>query len=99
MDWPRGFRMMPAKQDLTAIADRITPCQILAVKVGLRLLAGSDEDGAREINGVGFNKLDTQLGHDLASRQYLSRRQAALGAKLMQKYRRQLPCGVTGPVG
>jgi hypothetical protein len=84
---------------LDAIASRLTPSQITLIKTGLRLLAGSDEDGAREINGVGFNKLDTRLGRDLASLPYLSRKQAALGAKLVNKYRRQLPCDVTGPIG
>lgn len=32
----------------------------------IRLLAGHDPDGARVINGVGFNKFDVEFGHKLA---------------------------------
>jgi hypothetical protein len=50
-----------------------------------------DWDHAQEVNGIGFSKIDVGIGHDLAGRDALSPKQAALGAKLTNKYRRQLP--------
>lgn len=72
-------------------AEWITPKDIEAVHEGLRLLAGLDFDHAQEVNGVGFSKIDVGIGHDLAGRDALTPKQAALGAKLTNKYRRQLP--------
>jgi SWI/SNF-related matrix-associated actin-dependent regulator 1 of chromatin subfamily A len=81
-----------AKPDLLAkIAVVITDEQITTIHTGLRILAGMDYDGARELNDVGFNKLDTQIGRSLAERMSLTPKQAALGAKLLKKYHRQLP--------
>jgi hypothetical protein len=59
-----------------------------------RTLAGLDIDGARELNNVGFNKIDSGIGRTLAERSSLSPKQAALGAKLVKKYHRQLPAEV-----
>jgi len=73
----------------------MSPERIAAIGQGLLILAGMDADYAREENGVGFNKLDTCIGHSLAaavnSSRGLTARQAVLGAKLVQKYRRQMP--------
>lgn len=59
----------------------------------LRLISGADPDRARELNGVGFNRYDGDLGHELAERSLasLSPKQRALVVKLAHKYRRQLP--------
>src|SRR5258708_24365419 len=70
---------------------RLTPTQILAVHGALRVLAGLDADGARTINGVGFNKIDTRFGRELAQEKWLTPRQADAGAKIVQKYRKQYP--------
>ncbi len=72
-------------------AEWITPDEIQMVHKGLRLLSGMDWDHAQEVNGIGFSKIDVGIGHDLAGRDTLSPKQAALGAKLTNKYRRQLP--------
>lgn len=47
-------------------------------------------DGAQGIDGAGFNKLDTSIGKSLAKMSVLSPRQAALGEKIIKKYKRQL---------
>ena len=68
---------------------QMTPEQIDAVMLGLRILAGMC-DGAREKDGVGFNGLDTGFGHALAARQTLTTRQALVAKKMIVKYHRQL---------
>ena len=72
-------------------AAKMTPERITAVHQGLKMLAGMDADFAREVNNAGFSKIDVQIGHSLAERWELTPRQAALGSKLVNKYRRQLP--------
>ena len=47
-------------------------------------------DGARKIDGAGFNKIDAIIGRKLASLPFLTPRQTILGAKLVLRYRRQL---------
>jgi len=64
--------------------------QMKAIHTGLRMLARVC-DGAVELDGQGFNKLDTAVGHRLATLNYLSPRQALLGQKLVNRYRGQLP--------
>lgn len=78
------------REALRAYGERMTDEQIAAVHAGLRMLAGLDADHAMEQNQMGFNKLDGRIGHDLAERRTLTRTQAALGRKLLLKYRRQL---------
>ncbi len=56
----------------------------------LQTLSVYDADRASYQNGVGFSKVDTYIGHELASRSHLTDRQALLGLKLVKKYRRQL---------
>jgi hypothetical protein len=78
-------------EKLTAIAEKLTPEQISAIHRGLQILAGWDEDHARSLNGIGFSKMDVAIGHSLANSFSLTARQAALGQKLVNRYRRQLP--------
>lgn len=61
-----------------------------AVHDGLKHLAALC-DGATAVDGMGFNKMDTNLGKDLAYTERLSDGQAWLGAKMLVKYKRQLP--------
>lgn len=56
---------------------------------GLRRLAGMC-DGAHELDGCGFNKMDARYGHALAALSNLTQRQAAVADRLCRKYRRQL---------
>lgn len=71
-------------------AQKMTPERIAVVGRLLRALAMSC-DGARAIDGAGFNKIDSALGKSLAAMLMLSPKQAALGARLVRKYKRQLP--------
>lgn len=71
-------------------AAKLTEDQIDAILTGLQLLAGVC-DGAFTLDGQGFNKFDSAIGKALASASTLTPRRAALGAKLVSKYRRQLP--------
>jgi len=62
---------------------------------GITLLAGSDPDRARELNGVGFSKFDAEWGHELAGRLQshggLTDKEWAAAVRLSRRYRRQLP--------
>lgn len=80
-----------SRDKLGEIAEKLTPENIAAIHVGLKILAGFDIDHASSLNGIGFSKMDVQIGHDLAERGALTPRQAALGSKLVNRYRRQLP--------
>lgn len=78
-------------KDIAAIAEQLSEEQIRAAHEGLRILAGMDTDYASELNGVGFSKIDVQIGHSLAACDRLTPKQAVLGMKLVKKYKRQLP--------
>lgn len=69
----------------------LTEEQIAAVHEALRCVAGLDTDRAQALNGIGFSKMDTRFGNELAERGRLTPRQAAAGMKLAHKYRRQYP--------
>jgi hypothetical protein len=79
-----------AKVEARANPDELPPAQVEAIHSCLRLLAGHC-DGARRLDGAGFNKLDAQFGHSLADAPRLSQKQAQAGRKLVTKYHRQLP--------
>ncbi len=70
---------------------QMTWCRVHAA---LRRIAGMC-DGAQALDGHGFNKLDARLGHELAARPSLSRKQAALGFLIARKYARQLGAELT----
>ena len=74
----------------TRITIQIPPETIAAIHRCLRILAGTC-DGARRIDGAGFNKMDAEFGHSLADANALSPKQAVHGQKLIRKYHRQLP--------
>ena len=67
----------------------ITREEISNIHKKLRILAGMDGDYANTINGVGFNKIDTYIGHSLAEQTTLTARQAILGRRLVKKYHKQ----------
>lgn len=75
-------------------AATFTAEQVSAISAGLRALAAMDGDHARDLNGMGFSRIDCAIGHSLAmsaASHGLTPKQAALGAKLVRKYRRQVP--------
>ena len=71
-------------------AENLTDEQIADIHKKLQYLAALDRDYAANRNGMGFNKIDSTIGHSLADRSHLTPKQAALGMKLIQKYRKQL---------
>ena len=71
-------------------AENLTEEQISDIHKKLQYLAALDRDYAANRNGMGFNKIDSAIGHSLAERSQLTPKQAALGMKLIQKYRKQL---------
>ena len=71
-------------------AETLTKEQIADIHAKLQYLAALDRDYAANRNGMGFNKIDSAIGHSLAERSQLTPKQAALGMKLIQKYRKQL---------
>ena len=67
----------------------LKPDQVQGIHSALRILAAMDTDRASSLNGMGFNKYDTQFGNELAQRSSLTNRQAAAAMKVVRKYRKQ----------
>lgn len=67
----------------------MTSNEIQAVQIALKTMA-SMCDGARTMDGHGFNKVDAIIGRKLAQAITLTPAQAALGRRLCGKYRNQL---------
>jgi SWI/SNF-related matrix-associated actin-dependent regulator 1 of chromatin subfamily A len=82
---PKAYKASPKKN--LASTSYVPSSVVLAA---LKIL--SDRcDGARSLDGNGFNKFDAQFGKDLASRNFLTPGQVDAGLKLVRKYRKQLP--------
>ena len=77
-------------QQVAEEAVKIAPAVVQAVHLALQMLSGVC-DGARDLDGAGFNRLDTRIGKSLAMQASLTAKQAVLGRKIVQKYHRQLP--------
>lgn len=69
----------------------ITPEISSAVLKAICYMCETDTDRASSLNGVGFNKIDSAIGHSLAERGFLTNKQAVLGRKIIKKYKRQIP--------
>lgn len=82
-------QLSPKQAELAAVAERLGPEHIAQIHRCMQLLAGRC-DGARTLDGAGFSRIDLDLGHSLAAAPRLSPKQAALGLKLVRKYRGQL---------
>lgn len=87
-DW----KPLATAKELKSHALLVTQEMRLAVSEGLNRLAEMC-DGARKIDGAGFSKMDVAIGKNLAMRppQFMSDKQVVLGAKLVRRYKRQLP--------
>ena len=73
--------------------------QRAAAALAMGMLAGRC-DGARSVDGAGFSKIDTHMGHRLAEvGDRMTDGQVWLAAKLARRYQRQLPGEVLGPLG
>lgn len=77
------------REELEATVAKMTPECAAMVHEALRMLAGMC-DGAAKLDGSGFSRIDVRIGHSLAEAGRLTPKQAALGARLVRKYRRQL---------
>lgn len=91
-------QVIDGKEQTTEIEINITENQMRAILAGLRSLAERC-DGAFQIDGMGFNKLDTAFGKKLAAQIMLTPKQAYAGQKMIQKYQRQLPTQLVTDAG
>jgi len=80
-----------SREQIATEAVSLTPNQVEAIHAALRFLSAHDQDYARTVNGVGYSKIDGNIGHSLSERIFLTPKQAVLGKKIALKYRRQLP--------
>jgi SWI/SNF-related matrix-associated actin-dependent regulator 1 of chromatin subfamily A len=77
--------------DYRAVGLKGGRAQATAIQYCLQVLAGNDPDRAGERNDIGFNGLDTNIGHSLAEwKGDLTPAQAKLGQRILVKYHRQL---------
>lgn len=72
-------------------AHNITEEIKLSVHNALRVMVASDSDYAHCKNGIGFNKIDSGIGHSLAELDTITAKQAVLGKRILKKYKNQLP--------
>ena len=81
-----------------AVTAQFSQSQLSAIHEALKLLAGRC-DGAHQLDGMGFNKLDADFGRSLAQSPRLSQKQAEHGLKLIKKYHRQIPSQLFNAAG
>lgn len=94
-----GATVDTPKEKLAKEAEGMTPDQREASHEALKILAARC-NGARDWDGMGFSKIDTSIGKDLAARQWLSPKQAALARKIAWRYRKsQLPEAIVARMG
>ena len=87
---PVDAKKQARREQVDAIASKITPEQVAVAHRCLQVVAGLDPDRASSRNGVGFSGSDGQWGHELAQAASLSPKQAAHAARLAWKYKGQL---------
>ena len=83
-------KVVAKRAEIDALAAKLTPAQCRLAHQAMQRLDASNADGARDINGVGFSKTDTEFGRKLAQAASLSLRQSAYAVRLAVKYRKQL---------
>lgn len=72
--------------EVARLADKLTPADVAAVHMGLRLLAGTHKDSAL-MDGITFREVDAPLGKVLAGTKVLTPKMAALGKRFLSRYR------------
>ena len=77
------------RTELAAEGAKLTPAQVEAIHTALKVVASYDQDRARNLNGVGFNKIDTGIGVFLAGQPRLDAVFAGVGRRIVIKYQRQ----------
>lgn len=98
---PVGQRppLSPKKEAIRKLAASLPADHAPIIHAGLQILAAMDTDHARDLNDMGFSKIDVSVGHALAGMKSLSPGQAAFGFMLCRKYRRQLPKDMVDRLG
>lgn len=91
----RARKAQPGRPDVYPVA---TPEIRRLAHRAVRILAGMC-DGAREVDGAGFNKVDSGFGHALAEAHELTDGQVWAATRLARKYRRQLDGGLVEALG
>jgi len=86
---PHGGTAQP-KRDMKLIGANMSDAERRTAHAAIRHLAALDKDGARRANGAGFSKVDTMVGHQLASLESPSPAQYATMRQIAMKYRGQL---------
>lgn len=81
---------LPIRKEIEVEAVSVSEEEKVELLAKLRILASLDADHAASQNMMGFNKVDTRIGHQLASQERLSNKQAVLARRICMKYRRQL---------
>lgn len=82
-------RSYTTRKEIETTSKLFTPARIAAIHNALCSIAFLC-DGAYSEDNMGFNKLDARMGHALAHMSSLTVKQAALGLKIVYKYKRQL---------
>jgi hypothetical protein len=81
--------LRPTKKQIEQEAVTIDAAEVADIHRKLQILTAMC-DGAQSLDGHGFNKYDALLGRSLASMSRLTAKQAAIGKRMVHKYRRQL---------
>jgi SWI/SNF-related matrix-associated actin-dependent regulator of chromatin subfamily A-like protein 1 len=82
--------IIPPRQELEKEGEHISDSEKIELLKSLKKIAAMDEDMAAELNGIGFNKFDSAIGHSLSSKLFLTNKQAVVARRLVKKYGRQL---------
>ena len=80
-----------ARGDVETVKGTLKRDGAAAIREAMGILAADDQDKATVVNGRGFSKADTELGHSLMLMGVTTFTQAALALRLTWKYRAQLP--------
>jgi len=98
-DAPEEIDIMPSEDVSTSSVTRkevvtksitLTEANISIIHIALKHISALCNH-ARSLDGVGFSKIDSEIGHSLANSNRLTQRQAYIGWKVASKHRRQLP--------
>jgi len=76
--------------DIAKAAENMSQDDIAAVQLGVRLLAGVHRDSKALLDGETFRAVDAPLGKILADTKKMTPRMAALGKRLISRYKHQL---------
>jgi rhodanese-related sulfurtransferase len=85
---PQAASQDANRDKIGEIAAKLVDEDVTAIQAALMMLANLNHDFAKDRNDMGFNKIDTTIGMSLAEGWKGTKRQAALGLKICQKYNR-----------